>query len=187
MRFGLKWWIMAQKASPSWKKRGMTIRIVFLTHTINIIQDITIAWQPSDIMMIDDRPMKPPSMQSRRLWWQHWGSRQLLQLWQDHYYHQFDHCHECHYRHHGEHHHDHHAHPPGGGHVGDGDTRVVRGNPLAPDLKSANSSAFNRHLRFLDLLDLHKLYFGELGWTFDLLTLHFTEFRVISGDDDHYH
>ena len=55
MRFGLKWWIMAQKASPSWKRRGMTITIVFLTITINIIQDITIDWQSSNIMMIDDR------------------------------------------------------------------------------------------------------------------------------------
>ena len=71
MRFGLKWWIMAQKASPSWKRRGMTITIVFLTITINIIQDITIDWQPSDIMMIGDRPMQPPSMQRRRHRWQH--------------------------------------------------------------------------------------------------------------------
>ena len=76
-------------------------------------------------MMIDDRPMKPPSMSNSSLLWQNWGSRQLLQLWQHHYCHHCDHRHECHYRHHGKHHHEHLAHPPGGGHVGDGDTRVV--------------------------------------------------------------
>ena len=75
-------------------------------------------------MMIDD-PMKPPSMSNRSLWWQNWGSRQLLQLWQHHYCHHCDHRHECHYRHYGEQQHEHRAHPPGGGHVGDGDTRVV--------------------------------------------------------------
>ena len=98
MMFGLKWWIMAQKASPSW----------------------------NDQHHLDYHVQQPN--------------------------HDHDHR-QCNHLHH-PHHHHHCPHPPWSGHVSDGDAWVIRGDPLAPDLKSSNSSSLNRHLAWLDLSSL---------------------------------
>ena len=39
MRFGLKWWMTAQKASPSWKKSTLTILLIIfiITFFINVV------------------------------------------------------------------------------------------------------------------------------------------------------
>ena len=40
MMFGLKWWIIAQKASPSWN--NSTINIIFITICISLIMIMVI-------------------------------------------------------------------------------------------------------------------------------------------------